>query len=43
MIKDLPLVAVCERLATSLEAVKIASRTPILNKEWFERLERVME
>lgn len=34
MMKAVPLVADCERLATSFEAVKIASTTPMANKEW---------
>ena len=36
--KAVPLVAACERLATSLEAVKIASMTPMANKEWLEKI-----
>lgn len=38
MMKAVPLVATCERLATSLEAVKIVSMTPMANKEWLEQI-----
>lgn len=40
MMKTVPLVAVCERLATSFEAAKIASRTPMAKKEWLKQIER---
>ena len=36
--KAVPLVAVCERLATSFEAVKIASMTPMANKKWLKEI-----